>query len=166
MGDKEEKKEERSLAERRDDWFFEPFKELDTMFDDLDKTFGKFFGSPLRRRKKSFMPDFRMPALDVQDKGDHYLVEAEMPGLDKEDIEVELKDEKLTIKGETKKETKEEKEDYVRRERGYKSFYREIPVTEEMIADEANASFKNGVLSITLPKKEKEEKKGRKLEIK
>ncbi|MGM0510601.1 MAG: Hsp20/alpha crystallin family protein, partial [Thermoplasmatota archaeon] len=159
------------LAERRDDWFFEPFKELDTMFDDLDKTFGRFFGGPLRRRRKTLMPefsmpDFRMPALDVQDKGDHYLVEAEMPGIDKEDIDVELRDDKLTIKGETKKETKEEKEDYVRRERGYKSFYREIPVTEEMIADEANASFKNGVLSINLPKKEKEEKEGRKLEVK
>ena len=164
----EEEEKERELAERGpSDWFFRPLHEMDRMFEDLDKTFKQFFGEPLMRRKKGIKESmFRSPALDIKDEGDRYEVNAEMPGINKDDIEVEVRDDKLTISGETKEEIEEKDEDFVRRERGYRSFYREIPLTDEVMSDEAEASYSNGILEISLPKKEKEKKKGKTLEIK
>ncbi len=162
-----EGEEERGLAKRRrGDWFFGPFGEMDEMFEELDKTFDRFFGRPMISKRRG-RPSFRAPACDIQDRGDMYLCEAELPGIDKDDIEIELRDDKLTIKAETKEETKEEGEDYLRHERGYRSFYRELPLPDEVLTEEAEASLSNGVLEITLPKKEPEEKKeGKKIEIK
>ncbi len=167
---KEREEEKKGLAERQSDWFYRPLEEMDRMFDDIDKTFQRFFGEPLMRRyRKRFTPsfetDFRSPVLDIQDLGDRYSVQAEMPGLDKDDIELEITDDKLTIKAEKEQETKEEGEDYIRRERGYRSFYRELPLSDEVISEETKASYENGILDISIPKKEKEKKEGIKVDI-
>lgn len=161
----EEIEDEKGLEEERpSDWFFRPLQEMDRMFEDLDKTFKQFFGEPLMRRRKGFKrPAFRSPAMNIKDEGDRYEINAEMPGIDKDDIEVEIRDDRVKISGETKEEKEEKEEDFVRRESGYRSFYRELPMGDEVISDEAEASYNNGVLEITLPKREK--KKGKTLEI-
>lgn len=147
-------------------WVDRSLTEMERMMDELDRTFDRFVGRPFRRRTSSILPEFRTPVLDIQNRGDHYLIEAELPGIDKKDISLELKEDRLEIKGETKKERKEEGEDYVRQERGYSSFYRQIPLPEDISKEEVDATLKNGILSIKLPKVEKEEEEGKKIEIK
>ncbi|MFW6040860.1 MAG: Hsp20/alpha crystallin family protein, partial [Thermoplasmatota archaeon] len=98
--------------------------------------------------------------------GDKYRIEADVPGIGKDNLDVEVREDRLTIKAEKEEEKEEKGEDYLRRERGYRSFYREIPLSDEVLSDEAEASLKNGVLRIDLPKKEPTKKEGRKLEIK
>jgi HSP20 family protein len=101
----------------------------------------------------------RMPSIDVYEEKDSVVVKAELPGMTKEDIEVNLAGENLTIKGE-KKEDKEVKEDnYYRRERSYGSFLRTVALPSEVKSDEIKASFKDGVLEIRMPKTEEAKKK-------
>ncbi len=157
------------LAERREDMFTNPFKEMESLFEDLDRTFDRFFGSPLMRRAKgrTGLPTMMTgPACDLRDLGDKYLCEVDLPGMSKDDIEVEVREDRLKIKGKAQRETKEEGEDYVRHERRYRSFNRELPMPEDVISEDAEATLKNGVLKVELPKKEPEKKKGKKLEIK
>ena len=164
----EEKGKGSELAERRENWFTSPFKEMENLFEDLDKSFDRFFEKPLmkRYRERSGLPSLRGPACDLKDLGDKYLCEIDMPGMSKDDIEIEVREDRLKVKGEAKQETKEEGEDYIRRERRYSSFNRELPMPEDVISEDAEATLKNGVLKITLPKKEPEKKKGKKIEIK
>ncbi len=175
--EKREQKGTKDLMERPMDWISgdifpkswvdRSMSEMERMMEEFDRTFDRMFGRPIMRRgRPSFIPEFRTPALDIQNKGDHYLVEAELPGIDKKNISVELKEDRLTLKGEHKEETKEEGENYVRQERGYSSFYREIPLPDDVKEDDVDATLKNGILSIKLPKTEKEEKEGKKIEIK
>lgn len=101
----------------------------------------------------------RMPSIDVYEEKDSVVVKAELPGMKKEDIEVNLAGENLTIKGE-KKEDKEVKEDnYYRRERSYGSFLRTVALPCDVKSDEIKASFKDGVLEIRVPKTEDAKKK-------
>ena len=101
----------------------------------------------------------RMPSIDVYEEKDSVVVKAELPGMKKEDIAVNLAGENLTIKGE-KKEDKEVKEDnYYRRERSYGSFLRTVALPCEVKSDEIKASFKDGVLEIRVPKTEDAKKK-------
>ncbi|MFW5928384.1 MAG: Hsp20/alpha crystallin family protein [Thermoplasmatota archaeon] len=168
--DIEERKEGKGseLAERREDLFMNPFKEMETLFEDLDKTFDRFFGRPLMRKERGrqMIPSLRGPACDLRDLGDEYVCELDLPGMSKDDIEVEVREDSLRVKGEARKETKEEGEDYVRQERRYRSFNRELPMPEDVISEDAEATLNNGVLKVSLPKKEPEKKKGKKLEIK
>ncbi len=159
MADEEE---DRRLAERTGRRSFSPFQEMDSIFEDLDRTLDRFFGRPFRERARGGR---RAPTLDMRDLGDKYLIEAEIPGIDKEDIEIELRDDRLIIEGETTEETEEEGEDYLRRERGYRSFYRQLPVPEEVEQDEVTAELDRGVLTLNLPKKETEVKEGKKIDI-
>lgn len=104
------------------------------------------------------------PQIEVVDNNGQLTVRADLPGLKKEDVDVELRDNSVVISGERKAENKEEREGYFRSERSYGSFYRQIPLPEGADVDNANASFKDGVLEITVatPKKQSN---GRKLEI-
>ena len=104
------------------------------------------------------------PFVDVIDKGDKVVVAADIPGVEKEDLSVNISGDRLEISAERKKEAEEKKEGYVRRERTYTSYYRVIPLPAEVDADTADATFENGVLEITMPKVKAIEKK--KIEIK
>ncbi|MFV0352427.1 MAG: Hsp20/alpha crystallin family protein [Oscillospiraceae bacterium] len=90
---------------------------------------------------------------DIQDEGDRYLLDAELPGFNKEDINVELKDDRITISAthKTESEEKDKKENFIRRERHYGSFSRSFDVSDIEAAD-ITASYKDGVLQLTLPK--------------
>lgn len=174
--EKEEKKEEievkkdDDLIERRgswidDDWIYRPIAEMDRLFDELDRNFNRLISRPIRRHFIS-KPHMRAPLVDIKDQGENYLIEAELPGMNKEDIEIEIKEDRLIVKGDTKREEKEEGKGYLRQERSYSSFYRELPIPENILTDKAEASFDNGVLEIRLPKKDVKKPEGKKLEVK
>lgn len=120
-----------------------PFERNEDMFDLFDNFERNFFGNSGKS-----LPDFRT---DIRDVGDTFVLEAELPGFDKEDIHLDLKDGVLTITASHKTETEAKKNSYVRRERKYGSFSRAFDVTG---IDEAGvtAAYQNGVLTLTLPK--------------
>jgi HSP20 family protein len=91
------------------------------------------------------------PAVEVFERDNNLVVRAELPGMSKDDIKVEMTDEGLLIHGERKREKEEEREGWYRSERSYGEFCRLIPLPEGVSADEAKARFENGVLEITAP---------------
>lgn len=93
-----------------------------------------------------------MPAIDVAESATGYKVTAELPGLDEKNIELKLFDGTLTIQGEKKEEKEEKKKDYYLSERHYGSFRRSFSIPEGVDAERIEATFKNGVLTVTLPK--------------
>lgn len=106
------------------------------------------------------------PTIDVTDKDDRIIVKAELPGMEEKDIDVTLTNEHLSIKGEKREEHEETGENdrrYV--ERSYGSFERIIPLTAEVDEDKVDASFKKGVLTITLPKSKDSKTSARKVSV-
>lgn len=121
------------------------------------RPFPSFFG---RDRWLPVRPSsIRMPSLDVYEENDSVVVKAELPGMKKEDVEVNLAGANLTIKGEKKEEKEVKEDDYYRRERSYGSFLRTVALPCEVKSDEIKASFKDGVLEIRMPKTEEAKKK-------
>ncbi len=127
--------------------------ELDRMFEDFAAPFPAF---PVFRpfQVAGFMPEGGrwMPAIDFYEKDNHLVVEAEVPGILKENLKVGCTDHTLTIQGETKKEEEEKKEGYYRAERRYGMFYRAVPLPEDVDYGKAEAKYENGVLRVMLPK--------------
>jgi HSP20 family protein len=93
------------------------------------------------------------------------VVKAELPGIDKENIEVNLTDHTLTIKGEKKKEDEVKEENYYRCERSYGSFFRSVELPKDVHADKVKASFKNGILEVRVPKTEEAKSKAVKVKV-
>lgn len=108
---------------------------------------------------------FKVPPVDVYEEGGSIVVKAELPGVKKEEIEVHLTDETLTISGKKEKEEKVERKDYRRVERASGVFTRTITLPAEVELEKVTASFKDGVLEIRAPKAEGAEPKGRKIEV-
>ena len=100
------------------------------------------------------------------EKEKQYEITAELPGLNQSDVQVNLSNDVLTIKGEKKEEKQEKKEDYHLSERRYGSFQRSFRVPDDIDADKIEANFKSGVLSITLLKKAESLKKEQKIDVK
>ena len=134
-----------------------PFWDLDT---DFDRLFENFFHrgwlSPLRMEMPSLRESFgeKMPKVNVIEREDEFQVEAELPGMEKDDVEVSVTPSSLTIKASTRKETKEEKGDYHRREIHAGHYSRTLPLPSGVETDKTKAKFKNGVLTLTMPKSE------------
>jgi HSP20 family protein len=105
------------------------------------------------------------PEVEVFEKDGQLIVRADLPGINKDDVKVEVTDNAITIQGERKSEHEEKKQGYYRSERSYGSFYRSIPLPEGVNSEEANATFRNGVLEITMKAPERKPR-GRQLEIK
>lgn len=99
-------------------------------------------------------PKLRLPSLDVIDRDNEIHVRAEIPGVEKKDLDVSITDNLLTIKGQSSSEKKEEKGDYHRREISRSSFARSVLLPGSVDSSKANASLKDGILEITLPKLE------------
>jgi HSP20 family protein len=109
----------------------------------------------------------QMPLMDIRDTGKEYIVEAELPGIPKKNIDINVTKDLLEIKGENKMEIQDDKDDYYRRERSYAGFYRQMPLPDDVVPDKADAKFKDGILEITLPKEKPSLKeKAKKLLIK
>ena len=130
-----------------------PFEGFDRMFDEF---LGRGWMRPFRRDWLAFPEiEMTMPKVDVIDRDEEVVVRAEVPSVKKEDIEVSISGNMVTIKGETKKEEKEEKGDYYRAEISRGSFSRMVSLPADVDESKAKASLKDGVLELTLPKVEK-----------
>jgi len=106
------------------------------------------------------------PQVEVFERGDRMVVRADLPGLTKDDVQVEITKEAVSIRGERRQEQEERREGYYHSERSYGSFYRTIPLPEGAEVDKADASFRDGVLEITVPAPRREASRGRRLEVK
>ena len=123
-------------------------RDLDRMFEDLWQGFdlpvlGRF------ERERGMIT----PRLDLHETHTDIVLTAELPGMEEKDVEVVLGDNILTIKGEKKAEHEEKEKGYAFSERSFGSFERRIPIDAEIVSDKVDATFKNGVLTVTLPKK-------------
>lgn len=94
------------------------------------------------------------PSTDITEDDNEYIIKLDIPGMEKKDIGVHFHDGRVTITGERKLEEKEDKKDFIRRERYYGSFYRSFTLPEKVKEDKIEASFKEGVLKLTMPKAE------------
>lgn len=106
-----------------------------------------------------------VPKIDVKDRGDSFLVTAEVPGMSEKDINISLDQNVLTLEGEKKSESEEKEKGYYRSEISYGNFYRAIPFNEEIDEAKVQASYRDGMLKITLGKKEGRQTKRKKIEI-
>ena len=127
---------------------------------ELDRFFDGFF-TPVLRRSGS---EHWAPAVDVKEDENNFYVIAELPGISKEDMHVEVENNRLSIRGERKFEKQEEKENFHFVERSYGSFFRSFTLPRNVNPDAIEAEYKDGVLSLTLPKRE--EVKPRSVEVK
>ncbi len=122
------------------------------LFDQLREEMDRMFEVPTPRfgfapwREMNFVP-----ALEIEEKNNTLFVKADLPGLRKEDVKVEVALEGITITGERKEEKEEKKEGYFRTERLYGSFERFVPLPDGAVLDKAVAEFKDGVLMVTVP---------------
>jgi HSP20 family protein len=138
--------------------------DMDRLFDDFRSEWENAFLAP-----RTWTTDLvRQPLIDIADNGKEYIVKAELPGMRKEDLTIEVTENGIEISGETKTEEKEEDRDkgYLRRERRYAKFYRSLPLPESVLTDKADAELKDGILTVKLPKAKLPEKKTKKLPVK
>ncbi len=150
------------MADQWDD--FRRFEEM------MNRMFDEFWGRPSRRllpsgeRGEIIPSEQRHPFIDVIETDKEVIATAEMPGLEKQDIKINLTEDRLEISAETKKEEKKEEKGYVYRERRMGSYYRAISLPSTIDPDNSKASYKNGVLEIKMPKIEIKKKKPLKIE--
>ncbi len=149
------------MAREGDNPFYALQQEMNQVFDDFFKGFDV---APFKRLGESFGKFY--PVVDVKESDKEIIVTAELPGMEEKDFELLLTDDALTIKGEKKEEKESKDKDYYRMERSYGMFNRVIAMPEGIDSGKADAKFRNGVLTITLPKSEESAKKVKKVPIK
>ncbi|BCX88722.1 HSP20 family protein [Methylomarinovum tepidoasis] len=143
---------------------YEPFQLLNQLQRELERTFGTLPGGVTRPEGEVPAEVEWVPAVDIKEEQDRYIVQADLPGVKPEDIEVTLENGVLTIKGQRMTEAKEEKENYRRVERIYGSFFRRFVLPETVDEEKIEAKYDNGVLTLVIPKKAEEAPK--KIEVK
>ena len=164
MAEKAKEKETKAVTPWR------PFMDLTRWERDMDRVMDDFFGRRLHpwwpeRWFKGDGLEVRAPAVDLFEEKDDIVVKAELPGMDKDNIEVKLTDNTLTITGEKKKEGEVKEENYYRCERSYGSFVRNIELPKAVHADKVKAAFKNGILEVRIPKTEEAKAKEVKVKV-
>jgi HSP20 family protein len=122
-------------------------------------------GHEMLRREAGLIPAQWSPNVDVLHRDGQFVVRADLPGLSKDDVKVEVTDELLTIQGERKQEKKEEREGYRYSECTYGSFYRAVPIPEGAETGKATADFRNGVLEVSMPAPRVAASEARRLEV-
>jgi HSP20 family protein len=137
---------------------WDPFRELEALRENVNRLFQESMGS---RRE----PAIRAwaPPVDVIEDQEKIVVKVELPGLKREDIDIEMTGDTLTIKGDRKLEDEEKRKDYVRVERAYGQFQRSFTIGVPVKASEVKAGYKDGILEVTIPKAE--EIKPKKVEV-
>lgn len=134
---------------------WDPFRELTTLQDQFNRLVDQVWGT----RQESWLP-----AVDVFDTKDAVVLKAELAGMNPDDIQIEVEDNVLTIKGERKFEEKVDDERYYRIERRFGSFQRSLALPQGVKADEITATYEDGILTVTVPKAEEE--KPKRIEVK
>jgi HSP20 family protein len=143
-----------------------PFSMLRRMQEDMDRLFGDW--GDRRQWPSLFNEGGRAewaPAVEAFQRGNEFVVRADVPGLSRDDLSVEIGDDALTIQGERKYDHQEEREGVFRSERGYGTFCRVVPLPDGAVSESAKANFKDGVLEIVLQAPSHEVRRGRRIEI-
>ncbi|NOR17694.1 Hsp20 family protein [candidate division WOR-3 bacterium] len=140
---------------------WEPFSDLVSLRDDMDRFFETFFGQHPEDRE-----GFWTPILDIEESNGNIVVKAEIPGMEKDEIKVSVRNNMLSISGERKQEIETKDKTFHRIERSYGKFSRIITLPSEVDADKIKAAYKDGVLNIILPKPESMKPKQIEVEIK
>jgi HSP20 family protein len=161
-------------------WDANPVSVMRRMADNLDRLFedfgfpraafgvSPFLGADLGAdpwRNETTLGPVWTPQVETFRRGDKLVVRADLPGLTKEDVNVEVDDGTLTISGERREEHEEDREGYYRSERSYGRFFRAIPLPDGVNAEQCEASFKDGVLEVTLHAPKEAERKSRRIQI-
>ncbi len=152
-------------------WQTSPFSFMRRFTEDMDRLFEDFWGGGLTRGARGERGLMRpwaeglwIPPVEVRERDGELLVRADLPGVNKDDLQVECSEDSITIRGERRAEREENKEGYYESERSYGSFLRTIPLPEGVNADKAKANFENGVLEIRMPAP-KQLQRGRRIQI-
>jgi HSP20 family protein len=132
---------------------WEPARELQSIQRDFNRLFGSFFDTPTTRGNVRSLRRW-VPAVDLVEDGDHYVLRADLPGLSEKDVDVEVQDSVLTISGERKSEHEQRGEGFRRVERASGRFVRSLRLPEGVEPEDVKASFDKGVLEVSIPKPE------------
>ncbi len=141
---------ERSLEARRPR---DVFEEMDRWFSDLRDEFERRLWGPLGLPGEGGFRA-RAPLVDLADTGREYVLKADLPGVDKDGLDLRVTPEGIELAAEAHEEKEENGKDYAYRERSYRSFHRSLAFPDEVLADQVKATLKDGVLEVRLPKKE------------
>jgi len=168
--------ERQTLTRREAGSTTSPFGMLERFADEIDNVFSDFglgrawLGRPFRRglfgRPMQTGVQMWSPAIEVNQQNNELVIRAELAGIKKNDVNVDISDDEITISGERRQEQETERGGVYRSERRYGSFTRTIPLPEGAMADQAKATFKDGVLEIRMPSPPEQVSRGRRLEIK
>ncbi len=148
----------RSVLKRWEDPFRSLIEEMESIW---DRFVSNFDIEPWEGR-----PGYFSPRIDFSETDKEYLIKAELPGLDEKDVEVLLEDDAITIRGEKKEDREERGKDYYYRERRFGSFSRVLPLPDNIDRDKIEAKFKNGLLTLKLPKTKEASRNVKKIEVK
>ncbi len=140
---------------------WEPLRELTTLQNEMNRLFGSVFDTPPQGNGGTLRR--WMPAMDLVETGDHFVLRADLPGMSEADVNIEVEERVLTISGERKAEHSDNKDGYHRVERAFGSFSRSLTLPEGVDAESVAASFDRGVLEVRIPKPE--QRKPRKISI-
>jgi HSP20 family protein len=140
---------------------WEPFRELTSLQNEMNRLFNTAFDAPAPGNGGTMRR--WMPAMDLVESGDHFVLRADLPGISEEDVKIEVEDGTLTLSGERKAEHEEREEGYYRVERAFGSFSRSLTLPKGINPDAVTANFDRGVLEVRIPKPE--ERKPRRIEI-
>ena len=166
MTRQEARNEEKSLSRPAPGFLASPFSAMRRLSDEMERMFEGGLESRWPRLWSGAEPlGTWSPRVDMFERKGQLVIQADLPGMTKDDVKVEILDGHLQIQGERKTEKEEKDEGHYRSECSYGSFSRVIALPEGIKADEAKATFKNGVLEVTLPAPSGKEKHGRRLEI-
>jgi HSP20 family protein len=140
--------------------------DFDRLLNRFQRDFEDFWGQSSRfgrdmssRARASMAPFTGLPSVDIEDQGKDYRLTVDLPGFKKEDVQVEVTDDSVTISAKRSHAEDEQRKNYVRHERAAQTYYRKIQLPETVRSDEANAALKDGLLEVTLPKKAPKETK-------
>jgi HSP20 family protein len=142
---------------------WEPVTELNTIQSEINRLFNTFFDQPAAAGRADAPNRRWVPAMDLVETADHYVLHADLPGLDDDDVNVQLEDNVLTISGERKTQHEQREEGYYRIERAFGNFARSLTLPDGIDPDAVQAHFDRGVLEIRIPKPE--QKKPRQVQI-
>ena len=140
---------------------YDPFREMRSLQDEVNRLFASSFS---RNEGSDLMRGAWNPQVDIFENKDQIVLEAELPGMKSEDVNISIENNVLTIHGERKFEKKDEGDNFHRVERSYGSFTRSFTLPPTVSSENAEAEFENGILRLTLAKRE--EAKPRRIEIK
>ena len=133
---------------------WEPVRELGTIQSDMNRFFNSFSDTPTHSRGAALRR--YVPAMDLVDTGESFVLKADLPGLSESDVSIEVRDNVLTVSGERKSEHEDRKAGYYRVERSYGSFRRSLTLPEGVDPTAVTATFDKGVLEVTIPKPEQQ----------